>query len=125
MADVVGAIRDGYRQAVSVIISAHQMVAGRFAGRIRAARIVRAVFGPLYFGIKRQRAQDFVSRHVVEMFDLMLVRGFKQLMGAQHISADKIVRRGYRTVNMGFSGKMNNGFRLLFSKYFFYLLFMC
>ncbi|MNN99234.1 hypothetical protein D3C81_2188230 [compost metagenome] len=41
---VVRAVRRQYRQAIGVMVGAHQVVAGGFAGRVRAVGFIGVVF---------------------------------------------------------------------------------
>jgi len=65
MAVVVGAIGGQHRQAVGVMVSTHQMVAGSLAGGVRAVRFVAMSFAERRF-IFSQRAIYFVCGNMQE-----------------------------------------------------------
>ena len=79
---VVGTIGDQHRKPVGFPPSAHQMVAGGFAGRIGAARVIRRGFGEFSGGA--QGTKDLVRRDMVKAKairlappDPMRARGFQ------------------------------------------------
>ena len=61
---VVGAIGNDGRQAVGVVISAHEHVAGGFAGRVRRVRGIGSGFGKMTR--RAETAIDFIRRDVEE-----------------------------------------------------------
>ena len=61
---VVGAIRNDRRQAVGMVVGAHQHVTGCFAGRVGRVRRVGCGLGEEPFGA--ERAVNFVGGDVVE-----------------------------------------------------------
>jgi hypothetical protein len=69
---VVGAVGGQHRQAVGVVVGAHQMVAGRLAGRVRAVRFVAVGFGEGRI-VLAERAVDFVGGHMQEAERLLAV----------------------------------------------------
>ncbi len=100
---IIGAIRDDRRQAVSVMVGAHQHVARGFARRIRRIRGVRGGFGEI--SRRPQRAVNFVGRDVMKFFVRQLITphapaGFQQVKGAGDVGGDEIARPGDGTVHV-------------------------
>ena len=107
---IVRAIGDGDRQAVSVEVSADQMVGGGFRGRIRTLGGEGGRFIELARFGKRERAKNLVGGNMVETNDLAFAaaRFFKQRVRSQNIGFKEYLRVGNRTVDVRLGGKMHD-----------------
>ncbi|MPM69922.1 hypothetical protein SDC9_116870 [bioreactor metagenome] len=118
---VVAAVGRQHRHAIGVVPCAHQMVAGRLGGRVRAVRLVVVVFGECWVRCL-QSAVDLVGRYVQKAECLLvfrwqrrpvLARRFEQAKGAHHIGLDEILGPVDRTIHMRFGRKIHNRARLM------------
>ncbi len=118
---VIGAVGNEGGHAVSVMISAHKVVACGFGGTIRAVRVVgcgfqkefAAVGGGSFGRIEFERAVDFIRRDVVEAFALplsvpILTGGLQQAQRAHDVGAGKGKGVFNGAVHMAFCGKVDD-----------------
>ena len=96
---VVGAVGGEHRQAVGVVVGAHQVVAGGLAGRVGAVGLVAVGFGEGRV-VLAQRAIDLVGGHMQKAegrFGLVRqaapvgAHGFQQAEGADDIGLDEVL----------------------------------
>ena len=123
---VVGAVGGEHRQAVGVVVGAHEVVAGGLARRVRAIRFVAMGFsegGVVFF----QRTVDFVGGDVENAeaglrigFKAVPVgaNGFKQAEGADDIGLDEVFRAVNAAVDVRFGGEIDDGAGLMLSEEF-------
>ncbi len=111
---VVGAICGEYRQAIGMMICAHQMVAGAFTRRVGAVGLVLMRFCKSGLTL-RQRAVHLVGRYmekteILPRFFVQLVpirsNSFEQPESAHNIGLDKGFRTVNGSINVAFRGKM-------------------
>jgi hypothetical protein len=121
---VVRAVGGQHRQAVGVVIGTHQVVAGGLAGRVRAVRLVAVGFAEGR-RLRRQRAVDFVGRHVQEAEGRRSLsasaapvgaHGFEQVEGADDIGLDEFSRTFDRAVDVTLGGEVQHRARLVFGQ---------
>ncbi len=100
-----------------MMVSPHQMIAGGFASRVRAIRLITMSF------IKGWRALgqgtiNLVGRNMKKAEILLCIfiqiipvdrAGFQKPKGTDDIGLDKVFRSMNRPVDMTFSGKIDNG----------------
>ena len=118
---VVAAVGGEYRQAVGVVVGAYQMVAGGLASAVGAVGLVTVLLGKGR-GIRCQGAVDLVGGDVQEAEGFLglalqaVVVGagaFQQVKGADDIGLDEVFRAVDGAVHMAFSGKVEDGARLV------------
>ena len=116
---VVGAIGGDHRQAVGVVIGAHQQVAGGLAGGVgRIGRVGRG-FGKI--AGRAQAAIDFIGGNMMEaaarMADARMAgsrveperaAGLQKIEGANDVGLNKVAGAGDGAVHMGFGGQMQD-----------------
>ena len=95
------------------------MVTGGFAGAVGAVGFVLVGFreGRIFF---RERAIDFVSRHMEEAEGSLLgiwqvipvtTHGFEEVKGADDVGLNELARAMNRTIDMALGSKVDNGAR--------------
>ena len=108
---VVGAVRDGDREAIGMEVGFGEVVAGGFGGRIGRAGIVGGGFGEI--ARVAQRAEDFVSADMMEEDVIASGPGFagdiEEGVGAEDIGANEGFGAENRAVNVAFSGEVDDG----------------
>ncbi|MNS80356.1 hypothetical protein D3C72_1140330 [compost metagenome] len=116
---VVRAVRRQHRQAIGLVVGAHQVVAGRLAGGIGAVRRVAGQFGERGTVIV-QRSVDFIGGDVHEAEGGLAAgvqrrpvgaRGLQQVEGAQHIGLQERAGIGDGAVDVGLGREMDHGAR--------------
>ena len=114
---VVGAVGGEHRQAVGVVVGAHEVVAGGLARRVRAVGFVAVGFGEGRI-VLGKRAVDFVGGDV-EKAEVVLrfggeavpvgAHGFEQAEGADDVGLDEIFRAVDAAVNVRLGRKIDDG----------------
>ncbi len=114
---VVAAIGGQHRQAVGVLPSAHQVVAGGFARTVGAVGLVTVGFGESGV-VFAQRAIDLVGGNVqkakrsfvgIQQCTPIAADRLQQTEGAHNVGLDEITGVVNRAVHMAFSGKIDHG----------------
>ena len=114
---VVRAVGGQHRQAVGVVIGAHQVITGRLAGRVGAVRFVLVGFGKGR-GIFVERAIDFIRGYMQKtefifgrFFQLTVVSTYRlqQTEGANDIGLDKVFRAVNAAVDVRLGSKIDDG----------------
>ena len=113
---IIRTVGGQHRQAVGMVIRAHQMVGRRLRGRIRAIRRIGGSFGKWRI-VWPQRAVHFVGRNMQEAECIPFAAGqarpvaarrFQQAEGTVDIGGDKFCRTVNRTIDMAFGGKVHD-----------------
>ena len=117
---VVAAVGGEHRQAVGVVVGAHQVVAGGLASAVGAVGLVGVLLGKGRC-VRAEGTVDLVSGNMQEAEgDLFFWRQavvvgthrFEQVEGADDVGLDKVFRAVDGTVYMAFGGKVDDGARL-------------
>src|ERR1051325_5059857 len=108
---VVRAIGNNGRQAVRVMIGAHEHVAAGFARGVGGVWRVRSGFGEITR--RAEAAVDFVGGNVMEFFVVEFrapesAAGFEEVEGADDVGVDEIAGAGDRAVHVRFGGEMHD-----------------
>ncbi len=112
---VIGAIGGESGQPVGVVIGAHQVIGGGFAGRVRTVGFVGVGFAEgRRFG--QQCSINLIGRHVEKTKSIPLGRAqrtvigvgaFQKIESAQNISLDELPRSVDGPVNVGLCGEVD------------------
>ena len=106
---VVGAARNGHRQAVGAVVRQRQQICARLGAAVRRARAQRAVLGKPDAGcIQRQVAVHLVGGHLMEMRDAVRQTGVHQRRRAENVGAQKDLRLDNRAVDMRLGRKIDH-----------------
>jgi hypothetical protein len=112
------------RQTISVVIGAHQVIAGGLARRIRAVWFVAIGLGKGRIFLAK-RAINFVGRNVQETEGALLValqpapvgtHRFEQAEGTDDVGLDEIFRSVNAAVDVRFSGEIDDSARPVFGQ---------
>ena len=121
---VIGAVGGEHRQPVGVVVGAHQMVAGRFARRIRAVGFVAVGLGEGGL-VLFQRAVDFVGGDVEKTEVVLGFAGEAAPVGTDGSSRPNVPTTLVRMKSSGPSmerstcalgGKVDDGAELVFGE---------
>ena len=103
--------------AISVMVGAHQVVAGGLAGRIRAVRLIAVGFGEGRV-VRAKRAVNLVGRDMQQAKRRFCLRrqttpvgphGLQQSKGADDIGLDEVFGAVNRAIDMAFGGEVDDG----------------
>ena len=121
---VVAAVGGEHRQAVGVVVGAHQMVAGGLAGAVGAVGFVGVLLGKGR-RVRAEGAVDLVGGDVQEAEGGLLFRRqavvvgtdrFEQVEGANDVGLDKVFRAVDGAVYVAFGGEVDDGAWLVCSQ---------
>jgi hypothetical protein len=111
---VVRAVRDRGREAVGLVIGAHQVIRPGLAGGVRRIRRVRGRLVERGI-VGLERTVHLVGRDVMKAMlgfcgvDPEGLGGLEQYMRTDHIGADEIIGPENGTIDMRFGGEMHQG----------------
>ena len=110
---VVGATRDGYRQAEGAVIGQHQQIGACLGRRVGAGGVDGCFLSEEQVGtVQRQVAVNLVGRNLVVAPDAVFAAGVHEHLRAQNIGAQKYTGVLDGAIHVALGGEIDDDVRL-------------